>query len=85
MSIDLGAEQHPLLACFEAIDVLLDEVASVDPIYLRTSDKKAVLTLGARVEARMAALKMRVLATADDIAIETGDRSDSVVAGQPDS
>jgi hypothetical protein len=75
MSIEFEAQQHPLLACAEAIDELLDDVLSVDPIYMRTSDKKDGLTAWARLEARIASVKLRMLAAADDIADETGDRS----------
>ena len=75
MTIGLGAEQHPLLACAEAIDGLLDDVMTVDPMYMRTGDKKDGLTAWARLEARMASVKLRMLASADDIAEETGARS----------
>src|SRR5262245_45035984 len=75
MSTDLGTGQHPLLTCLETIDRLLDEAASYDPIYLRTGEKQAALTLGARIESRAAAVKMKVLANADDIAETTGARS----------
>src|SRR5262245_26242553 len=75
MSIDLGAEQHRLLAALAAIAKELDEVADVDPIYLRTRDKMAALAACTRLEARLAAMKGRVLAVGDDIAVETGARS----------
>jgi hypothetical protein len=75
MSIGFEAEQHPLLACAEAIDELLDEALSVDPMFMRTGDKKDGLTAWARLEARVASVKLRVLATADDVAEETGARS----------
>src|SRR5262245_29780277 len=75
MSTDLGTGQHRLLTCLEAIDRLLDEAASYDPIYLRTSEKQAALALGARIESRSAAVKMKVLANADDVAETTGARS----------
>ena len=75
MSIDLGAGQHPLLACLEAIDGMLDEVASIDPTFMGTRDKKTALTLGTRIEARLASVKMRVMSAADDVAETTGARS----------
>ena len=75
MSIGFEAEQHPLLACAEAIDGLLDEALSVDPMFMRTGDKMDGLTAWARLEARVAAVKLRVLAASDDIADETGARS----------
>jgi hypothetical protein len=75
MSTDLGTGQHPLLACLETIDELLGEAASYDPIYLRTGEKQTALTLGARIESRAAAVKLKVLANGDDIAEATGARS----------
>jgi hypothetical protein len=75
MSRDLGTGQHPLLTCLEAIDQLLTEAASYDPIYLRTGEKQTALTLGARIESRAAAVKLKVLSNGDDIAEVTGARS----------
>jgi hypothetical protein len=75
MSRDLGTGQHPLLTCLETIDQLLTEAASYDPIYLRTGEKQTALTLEAQVEAKLHAVKCRVLANGDDIAEVTGARS----------
>ena len=54
---------------------VLDEVLAVDPIYLTTAEKQAVLRALPQVIARAEAAMLRVLAVADDIAIETGARS----------
>src|SRR3954454_21022408 len=70
-----GAMDHPLLATVAAIDAALDQAAGVDPIYLTTTEKQQALTGCCRLEARIAAIKLRVLACADDIAEATGDRS----------
>ena len=43
MSIGFEAQQHPLLACAEAIDGLLDEALSVDPMYMRTGAREATV------------------------------------------
>jgi hypothetical protein len=50
MSIGLGAGQHPLLACAGAIDGLLDAVASVEPMFMATREKKAAPALIPHVE-----------------------------------
>jgi hypothetical protein len=54
---------------------MLDEVASIDPTFMGTRDKKTALTLGTRIEARLASVKMRVMSAADDVAETTGARS----------
>jgi hypothetical protein len=66
---------HPLLSAIAALDAALDEVASVDPMFLTVEEKKVVLTGAAKARTRVEAMELRVLATADDIAVETGDRS----------
>src|SRR3954447_10281024 len=70
-----GVMNHPLLATVAAIDAALDEATGVDPIYQTTPEKQQALTGCCRLEARIAAIKLRVLACADDIAEVTGDRS----------
>ena len=66
---------HPVLSALAAMDAALDEVAQVEPIYMSVAEKQAALVRSARVRARAEALEMRVLAAADDVAVETGDRS----------
>src|SRR3990170_7501969 len=53
----------------------LDELSAIDPGYRTTGEKQEVLVRLARVKARVAAVELRVLAAADDIAEATGDRS----------
>ena len=60
---------------FDRLDAALDQAATVDPIYLTTTEKQDALTGWSRVIGRAQAQQLRVLAAADDIAIETGDRS----------
>src|SRR6478736_4789970 len=60
---------------FDRLDAALDQAASVDPIYLTTAEKQEALTGWSRIIGRAQAQQLRVLADADDIAIETGDRS----------
>ncbi|MGZ4455381.1 MAG: DUF222 domain-containing protein [Nocardioides sp.] len=66
---------HPVLRCAERVGAVLDDVAAVDPTYMRTSDKAAALLALSRAEERLHELSLRVLATADDVALEDGARS----------
>ncbi len=65
---------HPVLAATAAIGAALDAVTDVDPMFMRTEEKSAAL-LGLSQELdRLEELRMRVLAAADDLAIEEGAR-----------
>ncbi|SDJ87406.1 HNH endonuclease [Nocardioides sp. YR527] len=55
-----------------AIESSLDNLLSRDPAYWRTSQKKDRLARLERIHAKQAALKLRILAAAGDIAEETG-------------
>lgn len=66
---------HPLQACVETIAGALDEATGSDPLYLATDAKAGLLVELARLEARLAGLKLSVLAHADDVAAEAGARS----------
>ena len=66
---------HPVLSALAAMDAALDEVAQVEPTYMSVAEKQTALVRSARVRARAEALEMRLLAAADDVAEETGDRS----------
>jgi hypothetical protein len=59
----------------EVIERALDDLAAIDPGYRATGEHKDVLIALARVISRAEAERMRVLASADDIAVETGARS----------
>ncbi|HEX4472095.1 MAG TPA: DUF222 domain-containing protein, partial [Nocardioides sp.] len=75
MSISVPAPEHPLLAAARVIDAALDDVAGLDPIYLTTGDKAALLVGLTRLTARVTALRADVLAVAEDLADQTADRS----------
>src|SRR4051794_24289622 len=66
---------HPVLACADTIDTALDDVASVEPMFMTTEQKQTALVELTRLTSRVESLKLRVLAAADDIALETGARS----------
>ena len=60
-----------------AIETSLDRLLTRDPAYLRTEQKKDLLERLEKLQAKQAALKLRVLATVGDIAEETGDKDAS--------
>lgn len=64
--------RHPLLACVDALSAALDNVAGVEPMYATTEDKAVTLRGIAAVETRLAALRLRVVASADDVAEASG-------------
>ena len=60
-----------------AIESSLDKLLARDPAYWRTGQKKDSLKRIERILAKQAAVKLRVLATAGDIAEDTGDKDAS--------
>ncbi|MFJ9390632.1 DUF222 domain-containing protein [Nocardioides sp. NPDC101246] len=60
-----------------AIESSLQDLLASDPAYWRTSTKKDLLTRLETIQTQQAALKLRVLAKASDIAEETGDKDAS--------
>ncbi|MFD7077470.1 DUF222 domain-containing protein [Nocardioides sp. NPDC059952] len=63
---------NPIDAELAAIESSLDKLLTRDPAYWRTGQKKDRLTQLEKIHAKQAALKLRVLASAGDIAEETG-------------
>ncbi|MEI7056281.1 DUF222 domain-containing protein [Nocardioides sp. CCNWLW239] len=59
-------------AALQSIENAVQELLSTDPIYWRTEQKKDLLERLEKLQAQQAALKLRVLAVAGDIAEETG-------------
>jgi hypothetical protein len=66
---------HPVLACADAIEAALKDVAGVDPAFLRPAEKAKALRRLDALESRLAGLRMRVMANADELAAETADHS----------
>ncbi|MFE7228020.1 DUF222 domain-containing protein [Nocardioides sp. NPDC057577] len=62
----------PIDAELAAIESSLDKLLASDPAYWRTGQKKDRLAQLEKIHAKQAALKLRVLAAAGDIAAETG-------------
>ena len=77
MTVSLTTPEHPVLACAAEIREALDRVAEVDPSYLSTRDKGTALIQLARCGNQLRGLMLRVLADADDVALDHGARSAS--------
>ena len=59
---------HPVLAATAVIGEALKSVADVNPTFMHVEDKATALVELARLESRVAELRLRVLADADDLA-----------------
>ncbi|MFE6647719.1 hypothetical protein ACFVJS_14215 [Nocardioides sp. NPDC057772] len=59
-------------AALTSIESSVQDLLASDPVYWRTGQKKDLLERLEKLQAQQAALKLRVLASADDIAEETG-------------
>ncbi|MER6937140.1 HNH endonuclease [Nocardioides sp. NPDC127514] len=59
-------------AALAAIETAVHDLLATDPAYWRTGQKKDLLERLEKLQAQQAALRLRVLATAGDIAEETG-------------
>ena len=60
--------RHPVVACVDGLEELLDGVADLDPGYLTTGDKADVLVRLTGLVDRVEGLRLRVMATAMDVA-----------------
>ncbi len=65
---------HPVLACVETVGVALKETADVSVTFMEPADKRTVLLELARLEAQLMALRLRVMAVSDDVALAEGAR-----------
>ena len=65
---------HPILAAAAAMDVVLKDVADANPLFMSVVEKADALRELARVESRVAELRMRVLVDAGDVATAVGAR-----------
>jgi hypothetical protein len=66
--------RHPLLAGADVIEAALDDMAASNPIFLSTEDKRALLIQLARLETRLAAMRLQTMAVSADVAATTGAR-----------
>jgi hypothetical protein len=67
-------QPHPVLALADALDAALKDVADLDPGFMRTAEKEQALTRLTVLGGRLEELRLRVLASADDVAAEHGAR-----------
>lgn len=74
MSVAVVAPPHPVLGCAAEMRAALDAVAAVQPTYMSTADKQTALVELARIEGRVAELRMRVLAASGEVGEESGAR-----------
>ncbi|WP_148046773.1 HNH endonuclease signature motif containing protein [Nocardioides pocheonensis] len=65
---------HPVLACAERVTDELAAIATVPVELMSTSDKAAALLAVTEMTERAQALRLRLLAAADDVALEAGAR-----------
>jgi len=68
------AAVHPVLACADAIEGALKDAADVHVVFMDPGDKRSALLRLARLEARLTALRLRLMAAADDVALAEGAR-----------
>jgi hypothetical protein len=66
---------HPLVACADAVEAALKDVAGVDPAFLTTDDKADVLVRLHALEGRLTGLRLRVMAASGELADTTADHS----------
>ncbi|WP_159083551.1 HNH endonuclease signature motif containing protein [Nocardioides terrigena] len=65
---------HLVQECGEAIAAALDKADAVELLYLSPADKASALVQLARLESRVAATRLRLMAVADEVTEEKGDR-----------
>ncbi|MCW2776222.1 MAG: putative endonuclease [Nocardioides sp.] len=65
---------HPVLAAMSAVGAVLSDVAEVDPMYMDAEEKAAALLGLSTIVDRVEELRMRVLASAADVAAQQGAR-----------
>ena len=73
MSTTLG-RVHPVLACVNAMGVALKDTVDVPVTFMDPGDKRLALLELTRLEAQLSALKLRVMAVSDDVALAEGAR-----------
>ena len=74
MSSTFDRCMHPVLACADAVEAALKESADVQVMFMDPDDKRAALLRLTRLESQLAALRLRVMAVSDDVALAEGAR-----------
>ncbi len=65
---------HLVAECGESISAALDKVGQVELLYLSPAEKAEALVELARLESRVTSLRLRLMAVADEVAEQGGDR-----------
>ena len=68
------AAVHPVLACADAIEHALKDARDVQVVFMDPDDKRSALLRLARLEARLTALRLRLMAASDEVALAEGAR-----------
>ena len=71
---DPDSRCHPVVAFAAGVRAAAKEVADVEPVFMSTEQKADALRELTRAEAQLAGLRLRVMAVADDVAEQRGDR-----------
>ena len=74
MSLTTLTPTHPVLGCVAEVRAALASVSDAQPVFMSTADKQTALVELARAEAQLAEVRLRVLAAADDVGVESGAR-----------
>jgi hypothetical protein len=70
-----GTDTHPVLACAAEIGQSLKSVATVDPGFMTTAERREALLALDQLGDQVTALKLRVVAESDDVAEVDGSRT----------
>jgi hypothetical protein len=65
---------HPVVAFALGVRAAVKEVAGVEPTFMTAEEKRHALLELSRAESQLAAMRLRVMAVADDIGLATGAR-----------
>ena len=68
------AAPHPVLGCLETLGEALKDAAQVPVVFLAPGEKREALVAVVRVEAQVAALRLRLMAASEDLAVAEGAR-----------
>lgn len=74
MVAQLVPPPHPILACAEQICSELAATTDLQPVSMRSDDKRAVLLMLSEAQRRLDELHLRVIAASDDVAADDGAR-----------
>ena len=73
---------HPVLGCVESVASSLKDIRDVPVGFMDPRDRRAVLLQLCGVEAQLVALRLRVMAASDDVALEEGARNVAALLAQ---